>query len=115
MFRGGYTPDIQKLTERKYIIAKQPKMLITVLNDDQGFGRVMGVIKKEENTYPDVDVAIYKRTDKTLLWVTTSNNEGKYVFRNLSVGLECFVIAIDPNNQYNAIIQDKVIPVSGFK
>ena len=39
----------------------------------------------------------------------TSKADGSYAFRNIAVGLECFVVAFDPNNQYNAVIQDKVI------
>jgi hypothetical protein len=109
LFRGGYTPDANRLLERKYVIAKPVKALITSLNEDQGAGTVEGITQKMGQVCPDVEISIYKRSDKTLLWTTTSDQNGKYKMRNLALGLECFVIAFDPNNQYNAVIQDKVV------
>ena len=107
-FFGGYTPDYTKLEQHGYIILK-PRQIITVLNTDQGFGQIKGITKKLGANYSPVPVCIFKRSNRQLLWETTSKADGSYAFRNIAVGLECFVVAFDPNNQYNAVIQDKVI------
>ena len=109
-FFGGYTPNYQKLTDRGYkIIPNTGKRVITVLNSDQGVGRVIGTTKKLGQNYAPVPVCCFKRSTRQMLWETVSNLDGTYSFRNIAVGLECFVVAFDPNNQYNAVIQDRVI------
>lgn len=109
-FFGGYTPSHQKLQNMKYFVIKLPRPLITVLNTNQGFGQIKGQTKKIGNSYASVSVCCFRRSNRTLLWETTSKPDGSYGFRNIAKGLSCFVIAFDPNNQYNAIIQDNVVP-----
>lgn len=114
LFAGGYTPDYTKLAERKYIIMPNiGKRMITVLNSNQGFGKVDGTIKKLGQNYSPVPVCLFRRDNRQLLWETKSKSNGSYFFRNVAVGLECFVVAFDPNNQYNAVIQDKILPFDG--
>ncbi|HAK33125.1 MAG TPA: hypothetical protein DCM30_10700 [Acinetobacter radioresistens] len=108
-FFGGYVPDYVKLKDRKYMILKLPKPLITISSPDQGFGCIKGTTKKLGQSYFPVPVCVFKRSTRQLLWETKSRSDGTYQFRNIAIGLECFVIAFDPNNQYNAVIQDKVV------
>lgn len=93
-----------------YIRLRLIKPLIIVRTADQGFGQVKGATKKLGGNYSPVPVCIFKRSNRQLLWETTSKADGSYAFRNIAVGLECFVVAFDPNNQYNAVIQDNVVP-----
>lgn len=108
-FFGGYDPDHEKLKSMGYAIIRLPRPIISVLNSNQGFGRIKGTTKKVGANYSPVPVCVFKRSNRQLLWETTSKADGSYAFRNIAVGLECFVVAFDPNNQYNAVIQDKVI------
>lgn len=108
-FFGGYNPDHLRLMEFGYSILRLPRPIITVLNDNQGFGQIKGTTKKIGNKYPSVSVCCFKRSNRQLLWEIKSGSDGTYVFRNIAVGLECFVVAFDPDNQYNAAIQDKVV------
>lgn len=108
-FFGGYDPDHEKLKSMGYAIIRLPRPIISVLNSNQGFGRIKGTTKKVGANYSPVPVCIFRRDNRQLLWETTSKDDGSYAFRNIAVGLECFVVAFDPNNQYNAVIQDKVI------
>lgn len=85
------------------------KQIITTMNQNQGFGMVKGITKQKGNTYSHVTVCIFRRDNRLLLWETASNEDGSYFFRNLAVGLECFVIAFDPNKHFNALIQDRVV------
>lgn len=92
-----------------YIHIKLSRPIITVLNSSQGFGQIKGATQKVGVNYSPVPVCVFRRSDRQLLWETTSKADGSYAFRNIAKGLECFVVAFDPNNQYNAVIQDKVI------
>ena len=83
------------------------KKIITTANSDQGFGQIKGSTKKLGNNYSPVPVV--KRSNRQLIWETKSKPDGTYAFRNIAVGLECFVVAFDPNNEYNAVISDKVV------
>ena len=74
-----------------------------------GFGKIKGSTKKVGNTFPRVQVTAYQRETGNKIWHTHSDKNGQYAIRNLAAGLECFVVALDPDNQYNAVIQDKVI------
>lgn len=113
-FFGGYVPDYTKLAERGYKISKQvPKSMITILNANQGFGKISGTTKKLGTNYSPVPVCLFRRDNRQLLWETKSKADGSYAFRNIAVGLECFIVAFDPNNQYNAVIQDKITPYDG--
>lgn len=108
-FFGGYTPNFAKMHDLGYITLKPPKPIITVLNTDQGFGRIAGTTKKLGQNYTPVPVCVFRRNNRQLLWETVSKPDGTYSFRNIAVGLECFVVAFDPNGQYNAVISDKLV------
>lgn len=109
-FFGGYTPNYAKLQLRGYKIIRTPKPIITVLNANQGFGQIKGTTKKVGNNYSPVPVCVFRRDNRQLLWETKSKADGSYAFRNIAKGLECFVVAFDPNEEYNAVIQDNVVP-----
>lgn len=107
--RGSYAASPQKLQKLKVAITLKNFAFTAPLNENQGLGRIKGTTKKLGNNYSPVLVCCFKRSNRQLLWETTSKPDGSYEFRNIAKGLECFVVAFDPNNQYNAAIQDKVI------
>jgi len=82
--------------------------IITPLNSDQGFGRIEGKTQKLGQNYSPVQVCIFRRDNRVLIWETTSKPDGSYLFRNVASGLECFVVAFDPKREYNAVIADGV-------
>ncbi|KEC84220.1 MULTISPECIES: hypothetical protein [Acinetobacter] len=107
-FYGEYVPNYQKLKQLGYRVIKRPKPIMLILNSDQGLGQIKGTTKKLNVIYPGVEVCVFKRSNKQLLWTTLSKSDGSYTFRNLAVGLECFVTAFDPKREYNAVIADGV-------
>lgn len=109
-FWGNYDANYTRLREMHYTILKMPKPILTLLSENQGFGQIKGTTKKVGANYSPVPVCVFKRSNRQLLWETKSKADGSYAFRNIAVGLECFVVAFDPNNQYNAVIQDNVVP-----
>lgn len=108
-FWGDYIPNHQKLADMNFVMVKLPRPIITILNTDQGFGQIKGKTQKLGADYSPVPVCVFRSDNRQLLWKTRSKTDGSYAFRNIAKGLECFVIAFDPNNQYNAVIQDKVV------
>ena len=108
-FYGGYVPDYENIALKGYAKVKLPRPIISIQNNNQGFGRIAGTTKKLGQNYSPVPVCCFKRSTRELLWETLSKPDGTYFFRNIAVGLECFVVAFDPNGQYNAVIQDNVV------
>lgn len=108
-FFGGYEPDSDRLHEMGYAQLRPPKSLIIVRTTDQGFGQIKGVTKKVGANYSPVPVCVFRRDNRLLLWETTSKPDGTYKFRNIAKDLECFVVAFDPNDNFNAVISDKVV------
>lgn len=107
-FFGEYVTNYAKLSQKGYTILRLQKQIITVLNDDQGFGQIKGTTLAKNVVYPNVEVCVFKRSNKQLLWTTYSKADGSYAFRNIAVGLECFITAFDPKREYNAVIADGV-------
>jgi hypothetical protein len=110
IYIGGYNPDSAKIQSMGYTIFKLPRPLFVPVGVNQGFGQIKGAIKKVGANYSRVPVCVFRRDNRQLLWEITSKSDGSYAFRNIAKGLECFVVAFDPNNQYNAVIQDNVVP-----
>ena len=92
-----------------YVVGSFSKQIMVILNNNQGFGVVKGTTKKLGQNYSPVPVCCFKRSTRQLLWETVSKPDGTYSFRNIAVGLECFVVAFDPNGQSNAVISDKLV------
>lgn len=110
VFYGDYAADIEKLAEMGYRISSlKPKMVLIPMNENQGFGMIEGTTKKTGTPFSLVPVCLFRRDTRQLLWETKSKSDGAYFFRNVAPGLECFVVAFDPNNEYNAVISDKVV------
>lgn len=109
IFFGGYVPNYEKMKSMGYVVFPQFRPILTILNENQGFGQIKGQTQKVGAIYPIVPVCVFKRSTRQLLWETKSKADGSYSFRNIAKGLECFIVAFDPNNQYNAVISDKVV------
>lgn len=109
VFFGGYIPDYNRLSQMGYAISRIPKPIITITNENQGLGQIKGTTKKVGINYSPVPVCVFRRDNRQLLWEIKSKTDGSYAFRNIAKDLECFVVAFDPNNEYNAVISDKVV------
>lgn len=112
-FYGSYAVSKAVQMQKKHFRIPSPFSLFLPKNNNQGFGKVSGSTKKLGGTYSPVTVCLFRRDTRQLLWETTSNEDGSYIFRNVAVGLGCFIVAFDPNNQYNALIQDNILPFDG--
>lgn len=108
-FGGGYEPNYELLKSNFYNLVPAILNIIAVTNENKGFGQIKGITKKKGVIYPGVEVSVFKRSDKTHLWTVRSKQDGSYAFRNIAAGLECFVVGFDPEQNYNAVISDKVV------
>jgi len=109
-FIGGYIPNNDVLAEKNVIVRPiRAHTAMVVANANQGAGRIKGTTRKVGNNYSPVPVCVFRRDNRQLLWEIKSKLDGSYDFRNIAVGLECFVVAFDPNDEFNAVISDKVI------
>ena len=106
---GNYVADPAKIIQLKYKQVKHTLPILSIQSENQGFAQIKGTTKKVGANYSPVPVCVFRRDNRQLLWEVKSKADGSYAFRNIAVGLECFIVALDPNNQYNAVIQDKVI------
>ena len=71
--------------------------------------KIKGTIKKQGINYAFQKVCIYSRTTNQLLGVTNSDSDGNYEF-NLISPAAVYIIALDHQQQFNAVIQDNVVP-----
>lgn len=109
IFCGEYAADIVKLQEKRYIRLSLRTPFYLPTQAEHGFGRIKGATKKIGNIFPRVQVTAYQRETGNKIWHTYSDKNGQYAIRNLAIGLTCFVVALDPNREYNAVISDGVV------
>lgn len=88
---------------------KLPRPIITVLGGDQGLGQIKGFTQKYGVIYPHVEISVHKRSTRQLLWAVKSKADGSYQLRNLAVGLEVFIVGLDPKSELNGVIADRVV------
>lgn len=108
-FFGRYTPNYQTLSDRKYLVIKPGKRIITVLNANQGFGRIEGTVQKLGVNYNDATLVLFKKSTRSVLWETKPKRDGSYAIRNIALGLECFIVGFDNSGEYNAVIDDALV------
>lgn len=98
-----------KLPKIKPVRQKTSGIIGTQGSASHGHGRILGTTKIAGQNYSPVLVCCFRRDNRTLIWEVKSKPDGTYEIRNIAKGLECFVVAFDPKEEYNAVIQDKVV------
>ena len=71
--------------------------------------KVKGSIKKLGVNYAFQKVCVYSRITNQLIAITESDKYGNYEFE-LSSAAPVYVVAFDNAKQFNAVIQDNVVP-----
>ena len=69
---------------------------------------IAGVVKKQGIPYP-CNVGVYDRASGRLIKKVKTDSAGRYEVTNLYKD-SCFIVALDQNQQFNAVIQDNVVP-----
>ncbi|MEQ1446284.1 hypothetical protein ABLT89_04925 [Acinetobacter schindleri] len=72
--------------------------------------KIQGSIKKLGGAYQNADIALYNKANLQPIAVRRPDENGNYQFLGLNTGLKTFIVAFDQKKQYNAVIQDNVVP-----
>ncbi len=86
------------------------------LLQDVGFGskntvaKIQGSTKKLGQRYQNANVVLYNKANLQPIVITRPDTNGDYQFLGLNTDLKTFVVAFDQKQQYNAVIQDNVVP-----
>lgn len=86
----------------------------SLINGTFGFDNVpcaiKGTVQKLSVDYKDALVAAFNKITLLPIGVKKPDVNGDYEFLGLNSGMRCFVVAFDDKLQYNAVIQDEVVP-----
>lgn len=86
----------------------------TVLHQQTNTGpivaKIQGSVKKLGQQYQDATVVLYNKANLQPIAVRKPDQNGNYKFLGLNADLKIFIIAFDKNQQFNAVIQDNVVP-----
>ncbi len=72
--------------------------------------KISGSVKKLGNQYQDATIVLYNKTNLQPIAIKKPDENGNYKFLGLNTDLKTFVVAFDKNRQFNAVIQDNVVP-----
>ena len=71
---------------------------------------IKGTVKKLGGQYSDAMILLFNKSNYQLIAATQPKDDGSYKFLGLHDGLKTFVVAFDKKQQFNAVIQDNVVP-----
>lgn len=72
--------------------------------------KILGTTKKLGEKYQNALVVLYNKANLQPIAVQKPDTNGQYQFLGLNTDLKTFIVAFDQNQQYNAVIQDNVVP-----
>ena len=71
---------------------------------------IKGSVKKLGIKYSQALVVLYSKADLLPVAIRKPDTNGNYQVLGLNVDITCFIVALDKRQQYNAVIQDMVVP-----
>lgn len=72
--------------------------------------KITGSVKKIGKQYTSVTVVLYSKANLQPIAVKKPDQNGNYQFLGLNTDLKTFIVAFDRKQQFNAVIQDNVVP-----
>lgn len=72
--------------------------------------KIKGSVKKLGQQYQNATIVLYNKANLQPISIRKPNQNGDYQFRGLNTDLKTFIAAFDQNQQFNAVIQDNVVP-----
>lgn len=80
------------------------------LSETSTVASIKGSVRELGRKYTDARVVIYNKANLQLLAVRKPDENGDYQIFGLNTDLPCFIVGLDHSKQYNAVIQDNVVP-----
>lgn len=72
--------------------------------------RIQGSVKMAGMQYQNANVVLYNKENLQPIAFRKPDANGDYQFLGLNTDLKTFIVAFDKNQQFNAVIQDNVVP-----
>ena len=72
--------------------------------------KIKGSTKKLGQQYQDAIVVLYNKANLQPIALKKPDENGNYQFLGLNTDLKTFIVAFDKKQQFNAVIQDNVVP-----
>lgn len=80
------------------------------VNTGPVIAKIQGSVKKIGYEYNEATIALYNKANLQPIAVRKPDQNGNYQFLGLNTDLKTFVVAFDPQQEYNAVISDNVVP-----
>lgn len=71
---------------------------------------IKGSTEKLGEQYKDATIVLYNKIDLQPIAIRRPDQNGDYQFLGLNTDLKTFIVAFDRKQEFNAIIQDNVVP-----
>ena len=72
--------------------------------------KIKGSVKALGQQYQNANVVLYNKANLQPIAVKKPDQNGNYQFLGLNTDLKTFIVAFDEKQQFNAVIQDNVVP-----
>lgn len=72
--------------------------------------KIKGSTKKLGQQYQDATILLYNKANFQPIAMKRPDQNGDYQFLGLNTDLKTFIVAFDQNQEFNAVIQDNVVP-----
>ncbi|WP_156189116.1 hypothetical protein [Acinetobacter indicus] len=72
--------------------------------------KIQGSIKKLGQDYQNASLILYNKESFQPIALHWPDENGNYQFLGLNTDLKTFIVAFDQNQEFNAVIQDNVVP-----
>ncbi|TCB75518.1 hypothetical protein E0H89_11275 [Acinetobacter sp. ANC 3781] len=72
--------------------------------------KITGSVNKLGQQYQNATVVLYNKANLQPIAVKRPDRNGNYSFLGLNTKLKTFIVAFDQNQQFNAVIQDNMVP-----
>lgn len=72
--------------------------------------KIKGSVKKLGAQYKNATLVLYNKANLQPIAAQKPDQNGNYSFLGLNTNLKTFVVALDQQQQFNAVIQDNVVP-----
>lgn len=94
------------------VVSRSVKHSSNYLQNTQGLiiAKVGGSTKKLGRQYENATVVLYNKANFQPIAMRKPDQNGNYNFLGLNTDLKTFIVAFDDKQQFNAVIQDNVVP-----
>ena len=100
------TPVSRKALASKFFLNSD----LSIIPAAASAAKITGSVKKLGEKYQDATIVLYNKTNLQPIAIKKPDENGNYKFLGLNTDLKTFVVAFDKNRQFNAVIQDNVVP-----